>query len=110
MDLLISMKAETIERGFEPHWSIMSMPTAQSRGYFIAEFREADQEKLRLLKRYAGILEGKLDGNNFKVELTSYGFMVKKRVDEDIEYMQAWERWVAFSRILYNELLEVIGD
>jgi hypothetical protein len=110
MDLLISMKAETIERAFEPNWSIMSMPTAQSRGYFIAEFREADREKLGLLKRYAEILVGKLDGNNFRVELTSYGFIVKKRVDEDIEYMQAWEKWVVFSRMLYNELLGVIGD
>lgn len=110
MDLLISMKAETIERGFEPTWSIMSMPTAQTRGYFIAEFREADREKLELLKRYVEILEGKLDGNNFRIELSSYGFTVKKRVDEDIEYIQAWEKWVAFSRMLYNELLEVIGD
>ncbi len=110
MDLLISMKAETIERGFEPNWSIMSMPTAQSMGYFIAEFREADQEKLKLLRRYAEILEDKLDGNNFKIELTSYGFKVKKRVDDDIEYREAWEKWVAFSRVLYNELLEIIGD
>ena len=110
MDLLISMKAETIEKGLEPNWSIMSMPTAQSRGHFIAEFRESDREKLKLLKRYAEILESKLDGNNFRIEATSYGFTVKKRVDEDIEYMQAWEKWVAFSRMLYNELLEVIGD
>lgn len=110
MDLLISMKAETIERGFEPNWSIMSMPTAQSRGYFIAEFREADQEKLKLLRRYAEILEGKLDGNDFRIESTFYGFKVKKRVEDDIEYREAWEKWVAFSRTLYNELLEIIGD
>ena len=110
MDLLISMKAETIEKGFEPNWSIMSMPTAQSRGYFIAEFREADREKLKLLKRYAEILEGKLDGNNFRIEFTSYGFAVKKMVDEDIEYMEAWGKWVTFSRMLYNELIKIIGD
>ncbi|MER3445636.1 MAG: hypothetical protein C4291_01845 [Candidatus Dadabacteria bacterium] len=110
MDLLISMKAETIEKGFEPQWSIMSMPTAQSGGYFIAEFRESDRGKLDLLKRYAEILKDRLDGNNFKIDLTSYGFMVKKRVDEDTPYMEAWERWVNFSRMIYNELLDVIGN
>ncbi len=110
MDLLISMKAETIEKGLEPQWSIMSMPTAQSGGYFIAEFRESDREKLKLLRRYAEILDGKLDGNNFKVEPTPYGFTVKKRVNEDIEYREAWESWVNFSRMIYNELLNVIGD
>jgi hypothetical protein len=110
MDLLISMKAEVIQKGLEPNWNMMSMPTAQSGGYFIAEFREADPEKLKLLRQYVKILEGKLDGNNFKIELTSYGFVLKKRVDEDIKYIEAWEKWVAFSRILYNELLDVVGD
>jgi len=39
MDLLISMKAETILKGLELSANIMMMPTAQSQGYFIAEFR-----------------------------------------------------------------------
>ncbi len=110
MDLLISMKAEPILKGLELDSNIMMMPTAQSGGFFIAEFRESDAEKLKLIKRYAEMLEVKLDGNIFQIELTSYGFKLKKKVDEDIEYMEAWERWVVFSRTLYNELLDVVGD
>lgn len=109
MDLLISMKAETILKGLELSANIMMMPTAQSQGYFIAEYREGDSEKINLLKRYVEMLEDKLDKNIFQIELTSHGFKLKKKVDEDIEYMEAWERWVVFSRALYNELLDVIG-
>ena len=109
MDLLISMKAETILKGLELSANIMMMPTAQSQGYFIAEYREGDSEKINLLKRYVEMLEGKLDKNIFQIELTSHGFKLKKKVDEDIEYMEAWERWVVFSRTLYNELLDVVG-
>ena len=71
---------------------------------------DEDPEKLKLLRQYVRILEGKLDGNNFKIEPTSYGFVLKKRVDEDIKYIEAWERWVVFSRTLYNELLNIVGD
>ncbi len=110
MDLLISMKAEPIQKGLEPNWHIMSMPTAQSKGYFIAEFREGGKEKLKLLKRYVEILKDRLDKNNFIIELTSLGFILKKKIDEDTPYMEAWEKWVIFSRMLYNELLDVVGD
>ncbi|MCI0453981.1 MAG: hypothetical protein L0Y68_03165 [Candidatus Dadabacteria bacterium] len=109
MDLLISMKAETILKGLELASNIMTMPTAQSLGYFISEFREGDSEKIELLKHYGKILEDRLDKSIFKLELTSYGFILKKKVDEDIEYKEAWERWVEFSRALYNEL-EVVVD
>jgi hypothetical protein len=109
MDLLISMKAETILKGLELASNIMMMPTAQSQGYFIAEFREGDSEKVRVLIHYGKMLEDKLDKNIFQIELSSYGFKLKKKVDDDIEYMEAWERWVEFSRALYNEL-EVVVD
>ena len=109
MDLLISMKAEPILKGLELNSNIMTMPTAQSGGYFIAEFREGDPEKVKLLKRYVEILKDKLDGRSFQIEPTSHGFMLKKKVDEDIQYTEAWERWVVFSRTLYNELLDVVG-
>ncbi|MBI2486945.1 MAG: hypothetical protein HYW01_08300 [Deltaproteobacteria bacterium] len=72
MDLLISMKAETIQKGLDLDCNIMLMPTAQSQGYFIAEFREADPENLRLLKQYGD--------------------------------------WVVFSRILYDELMDIVGE
>lgn len=110
MDLLISMKAETIQKGLDLDCNIMLMPTAQSQGYFIAEFREADPENLRLLKQYGDILAGKLDGNNFLVEATPFGFVLKKKVDENIDYMEAWEKWVVFSRILYDELMDIVGE
>jgi len=110
MDLLISMKAETIQKGLELSCNIMQMPTAQSQGYFVAEFREADQEKLRLLKQYGNILVGKLDGNNFLVEATAFGIVLKKKVDVNIDYMEAWEKWVLFSRVLYDELMDIVGE
>jgi hypothetical protein len=110
MDLLISMKAETIQKGLELPCNIMQMPTAQSQGYFVAEFREADQEKLRLLRQYGSILAGKLDGNNFLVEPTTFGIVLKKKVDPNIDYMKAWEKWVLFSRMMYDELMDVVGE
>ncbi|HWP92765.1 MAG TPA: hypothetical protein VNN20_11295 [Thermodesulfobacteriota bacterium] len=111
MDLLISMKAETILKGLELGCNIMQMPTAQTGGYFIAEIREADEDKLKLLQDYAKILEDKLTGNSeFRVEHTRFGFILKKRVDQDIEYSEAWEKWVGFSRHLYEELSDFIDD
>jgi hypothetical protein len=103
------MKAKPILKGLELASNIMMMPTAQSQGYFIAEFREGDTDKIKLLKRYVQIIESKLDKNIFEIELTPYGFILKKRVDEEMEYMEAWEGWVRFSRALYNELENVLG-
>ncbi len=110
MDLFISMKAEPFDRALEPYWKTMAMPTAQSGGYFIAEYRESDAEKIKLLKRYVEILRGKLDGDNFLIELTSLGFLVKKKVDDTVDYMDEWEKWVLLSRALYNELSDVVED
>lgn len=111
MDLLISMKAEPIQKSLEPLWKIMSMPNAQSGGYFIAEFREADRADLEFLKQLANILQNKLNGNSeFLIESTPFGFILKKKVDEDLEYMEAWERWVHFSRAIYEKLENVIKE
>jgi len=109
MDLFISMKAEPLDKALEPYWKTMAMPTAQSSGYFIAEYRESDAEKIKLLKRYVEILMGKLDSDNFRIELTSIGFLLKKRVDDTVDYMDEWEKWVLFSRALYDELEDVVG-
>jgi hypothetical protein len=108
MDLLISMKAEPIEKGLEPRWSTMSTPAAQTGGYFMAEFREGDQEKLRLLIMYAEILRSKLDGEEFQIELTQFGFILKKKVDQDVEYIKAWDSWVEFSRSIYEKLVDIL--
>ena len=112
MELFISMKAETINKGiyFEES-NIMQMPTAQSKGYFIAEFREGNGEKLRMLKRYVEILKQKLDGDEiFQIEDTNIGFKLLKRVEEDKEYMEAWGEWVSFSRKLFRELEEIVDQ
>lgn len=112
MELLISMKADTINKGiYFKESNIMQMPTAQSKGYFIAEFREADEEKLKLLNRYADILQNKLGGDKeHYLERTSIGFKLYKKVDEQAEYMEEWQEWVIFARKLLRELKEVVGE
>ncbi|HVY55192.1 MAG TPA: hypothetical protein VHC46_05485 [Thermodesulfobacteriota bacterium] len=112
MELLISMKAETLNKGiYFQESNIMQMPTAQSKGYFIAEFREGNEEKLRLLKKYGEILRQKLEGDDvFLVEDTNIGFKLLKRVEDDKEYMEAWEDWVVFSRNLLKELEDIVDQ
>ena len=112
MELFISMKAETLNKGiYFRESNIMQMPTAQSQGYFIAEFREGNEEKLRLLKKYVEILRRKLEGGDeFLLEDTNIGFKLLKKVDEDVEYMEAWAEWVTFSRNLLKELEEIVDQ
>jgi hypothetical protein len=112
MELFISMKAESINKGiYFLESNIMQMPTAQSQGYFIAEFREGNEEKLSLLKKYAEILRNKLDcDDEFHVEDTNIGFKLLKKVDEDMEYMEAWAEWVTFSRNLLRQLEEIVDQ
>jgi hypothetical protein len=112
MELLISMKAEYINKGiYFKESAIMQMPTAQTSGHFVAEYREGDEEKLLLLNRYVDILKQKLSGKeDFFVQETSFGFKLLKPVDNDMEYMDAWADWVMFTRGLLRELKEVVGD
>lgn len=112
MELFISMKAETINKGiYFKESNIMQMPTAQSAGFFVAEFRESDETKLKVMNRYVDILKNKLFGDReFFIEPTRLGFKLYKKVEEDIEYMEAWEGWVKFSRNLLRELKEIVGD
>lgn len=111
MDILISMKAETIQKGLYMNCNILQMPTAQTKPYFIMELREDDEAKLKRIKQYAEILHKKIDGDEeFLIEHTRMGIILKKRVDEGIEYMTAWDRWVLFSRKVYEELLEIVGE
>jgi len=88
----------------------MRTPTAQAKPYFIAEFREDQDDKLKLLRDYAEILKRKFDGDKeFLIEHTKIGIILKKKVDEDIEYMDAWEGWATFTRNLY-EVLNFVGE
>ena len=51
MELFLSMKAGTIDKGIYFEISnIMQMPTAQSKGFFIAEIRDPDKEIVEFLK------------------------------------------------------------
>jgi hypothetical protein len=112
MEVLISMKAEYLNKGiyFEKS-SFMQMPTAQTEERFIAEFREGDNEKLKLLNRYVEILENKLNKDDeFQIEHTNYGFKLLKPVNQNRDYMEEWDEWVVFSRRLLNELKQVIGE
>ena len=111
MDLFISMKAQTILKGLYIDCNLMQMPTAQTEPFFIAEFRDDREEQLKHLMNYASILKERIDSrDDFFVEFTDLGFIVKKKVDESREYMDEWESWVSFSRNLYDELLDVLGE
>lgn len=112
MELFISMKAETINKGiYFTESNIMQMPTAQSQGYFVAEFREGNDDRLKLLRRYVEILQNKLEGDEeYFLQPTSLGFKLHKKVDENVDYMEAWERWVKFSRNLLRELEEFVEE
>jgi len=111
MDLLISMKSEILNKGIYFESTVMQMPTAQTEEKFVAEFREGDKEKLKLLKRYVEILENKLNEDvGFNIEHTNYGFKLLKPVDQNKDYMEAWEEWVVFTRRLLIELKHVVGE
>ena len=83
----------------------MDMPATQTNGYFVAEIRDSDGDKVEMLKKYAVILLKKLNARrNYAIEYTDIGFKLKKQVDTDKDYMEEWENWVEFSRELYEEL------
>ena len=112
MELLISMKAEFLNKGlyFEKS-SFMQMPTARTGETFVAEFREGDNEKLKLLKRYVEILENKLnEDDEFQIEHTNYGFKLLKPVDQNKDYIEVWDEWVVFASSLLIELKHVVGE
>lgn len=104
MELYISMKAENINPTMFKHVT-MDMPSPQNNGYFIAEFREAEEERILILHKYSSILEKKLQQvGYFLVETYNNGIIVKKKVDESREYMVEWNEWVEFSNTLFEEL------
>ncbi len=104
MEILISMKADDMNRTKFRNLQ-MDMPATQVNGHFVAEIRESDDKTINLLKRYGEILLKKLNkGGNYAVEYTDIGFKLKKQVDSEKDYMEEWEKWVEFSRELYEEL------
>lgn len=112
MEVLISMKAEYLNKGiYFEKGSFMQMPTAQTAEKFVAEFREGDNEKLKLLNRYVEILENKLNKDNeFQIEHTNYGFKLLRPVDQNKDYIELWDEWVVFASGLLNELKQVVGE
>lgn len=104
MELFISMKAEDINPNMFKHMT-MDMPSPKTNGYFIAEFRDSDSEKVKVLHRYSSMLESRLQKHGFfLVEQRESGIVVRKKVDESKDYMGEWESWVEFSRNLFEEL------
>lgn len=111
MELFISMQAEILNKGIYFECTAMQMPTARTGEQFVAEFREGDKDKLKLLNRYVEILENKLnEDDNFHIEHTNYGFKILKPVDTDKDYMELWEEWVVLTRRLLDELKQVVGE
>ena len=110
MEILISMKADNLNKTVYQNLQ-MDLPSTQTNGYFIAEIREGEKDKLILLKRYAELLEIKLkEIGEFSLEDTILGFKIKRKVNYDNEYMDEWEGWVKFSRELYEELEQFIDE
>jgi len=110
MEILISMKADDMRRTKFKNLQ-MDMPATQTNGHFIAELREAEKEKIGLLKRYGEILLKKLNTKRqYAIEYTEHGFKLKKQVDYDKDYMEEWDGWVEFSRELYEQLEEFFED
>jgi hypothetical protein len=106
MEILISMKADDMRRTKFRNLQ-MGMPAVHINGHFISEIREAELDKIDLLKKYGEILLKKLNSKrNFAIEYTEHGFKLKKQVDYDKDYMEEWDGWVEFSRELYEQLEE----
>lgn len=104
MELFISMKAEDINPTMFRHMT-MDMPSPKTNGYFIAEIRDSDADKVKVLHRYSTMLENRLQNMGFfLVENRESGIIVRKKVDETKDYMTEWESWVEFSRNLFEEL------
>ena len=110
MEILISMKADDMRRTKFKNLQ-MDMPDTQINGHFIAEIREAEIEKIVLLKRYGEILLKKLNTkHNYSIEYTELGFKLKRQVDYDKDYMEEWDEWVEFSHELYEQLEEFFEE
>ncbi len=110
MEILISMKADNMRRTKFRNLQ-MDMPDTQINGHFIAEIREAELDKIDLLKKYGEILLKKLNSKrNYAIEYTEHGFKLKKMVDYDKDYMEEWDGWVEFSRELYEQLKEFFEE
>jgi len=110
MEILISMKADDMRRTKFRNLQ-MDMPDTQINGHFIAEIREAELDKIDLLKKYGEILLKKLNSKrNYAIEYTEHGFKLKKMVDYDKDYMEEWDGWVEFSRELYEQLKEFFEE
>lgn len=105
MDLFISMKAETIQEHLFIKCNMMQMPTAQTNPYFIAEIREDDPYKLKLLLKYEGLIKHKLlSDDSYIIEHTNMGFKIKRKVDESKDYMGEWQKWTNLATMIFKEL------
>lgn len=111
IDLFISMKAETIQEYLYIKCNMMQMPTAQTNPFFIAEIREDQTEKLEMLFRYEDLLRTKLiNDKKYIIERTDIGIKIKKKVDENKDYMEEWYEWTEFSEMIFKQLKKVLEE
>lgn len=111
IDLFISMKAETIQEHLYIKCNMMQMPTAQTNPFFIAEIREDQAEKLEMLFRYEDLLRTKLiKDKKYIIERTDIGIKIKKKVDENKDYMEEWYEWTEFSEMIFKQLKKVLEE
>ncbi|NIP29867.1 MAG: hypothetical protein GTO02_06375 [Candidatus Dadabacteria bacterium] len=110
MEILISMKGvDDSKYSFKNPY--MNEAFSQRNGYFIAEIREHDLNKVRILQKYGIILLKKLkEKGKYSIEETKHGFKLMRKVNEDKNYTDDWDEWAEFSNLLYQELTSFFED
>lgn len=105
MELLISMKAEDINRTVFHQGTMMDMPSDQTNGYFIMEIRDMNAEKIAILHEYAKKLqEAFADDANYTIEETETGLKIRNKVDEAKPYKKEWDNWARFAKKMHDKL------
>ena len=110
MEILISMKG--IDEGkYSFKNPYMNDAFSQSNGYFIADIREPDEDKVKILQKYGIILLEKLkEKGKYSIEQTGQGFKLMRKVNQDKDYTEDWDEWAAFSELLHHELEEFFSN
>ena len=110
MEILISMKGVDDDKYVFKN-PYMNDAFSQSNGFFVAEIREFEKDKIELLQKYSEILIEKLkEKGEFSLERTEHGFRLMRRVNENKDYTADWDEWAAFSDLLYQELVSYFEE
>ncbi|MCY3973607.1 MAG: hypothetical protein OXF52_05350 [Candidatus Dadabacteria bacterium] len=105
MELLISMKAENINKTMFHQGSMMDMPSDQANPYFVMEIRDMNPEKISILHEYAGKLQEAFEGDGeYIIEETETGLKIRNKVDETKPYKKEWDKWARFAKKMHDKL------